>query len=147
MYLIDKKQILNLLDYMVKTESSREEVFGLGGITGNLARERYVEVMISVVLDVGHMLIDGFLMRDAGSYEDILCILVDEKVIPKEDLPALVKLVSLRPELMRMYTELTEVKLQEVAEQSNEAISNFAGNVKAYLDQEASVAHAFGKKE
>lgn len=29
-------------------------------------------------------MIDGFIMRDPGSYEDIIDILVDERVIPKD---------------------------------------------------------------
>ncbi|GAA3319942.1 hypothetical protein GCM10020331_028930 [Ectobacillus funiculus] len=32
-----------------------------------------------VFLDVGNAIIDGFIMRDPGSYEDIIDILVDEK--------------------------------------------------------------------
>ena len=33
------------------------------------------------MMDVGNLMIDGFIMRDPGSYEDIIDILIDEKVI------------------------------------------------------------------
>lgn len=36
------------------------------------------------MLDVGNAVIDGFIMRDPGSYEDIIDILQDEKVISEE---------------------------------------------------------------
>ena len=32
------------------------------------------------MMDVGNLMIDGFIMRDPGSYEDIIDILVDEKL-------------------------------------------------------------------
>ena len=46
-----------------------------------LALERMVQISIDSVLDVGNAMIDGFIMRDPGSYEDIIDILLDEKVI------------------------------------------------------------------
>lgn len=47
------------------------------------ALERIVHLLIENVLDVGNAMIDGFIMRDPGSYDDIIDILVDEKVVKK----------------------------------------------------------------
>lgn len=47
--------------------------------------ERIVYFLIENVLDVGNVMIDGFIMRDFGSYDDIIDILVDEKVVKKEE--------------------------------------------------------------
>lgn len=50
-----------------------------------LALERLVQLLIESIIDVGNMMIDGFIMRDPGSYEDIIDILEDEKVIPQSE--------------------------------------------------------------
>ena len=39
---------------------------------------------IEAILDVGNSMIDGFIMRDPGSYDDIIDIMEDEKVITEE---------------------------------------------------------------
>ena len=47
-------------------------------------------------------MIDGFIMRDPGSYEDIIDILDDEKVITTEMSEGFKKIVSLRKNLNRI---------------------------------------------
>ena len=37
--------------------------------------------VIESIIDVGNTMIDGFIMRDPGGYEDIIDIMEDEKVI------------------------------------------------------------------
>ncbi len=48
------------------------------------ALERIAHVIIESIIDVGNSMIDGFIMRDPGSYEDIIDIMEDEKVITAE---------------------------------------------------------------
>jgi uncharacterized protein YutE (UPF0331/DUF86 family) len=45
------------------------------------ARERTVWLAIEAVTDVGTMLLDGLILRDAGSYEEIIHILMLEEVL------------------------------------------------------------------
>ena len=47
------------------------------------ALERIVHLLVECILDTGNDMIDGFIMRDPGSYDDIMDILVDEKVVPE----------------------------------------------------------------
>ena len=49
------------------------------------ALERIVHLLVECILDTGNDMIDGFIMRDPGSYDDIMDILVDEKVVPTEE--------------------------------------------------------------
>src|SRR5690606_36925663 len=53
-----------------------------GSAIERLAQERALHIAIEVVTDVGSYLIDGFLMRDASSYEDIVEITAGEGVYP-----------------------------------------------------------------
>ena len=48
------------------------------------------------MLDVGNSMIDGFIMRDPGSYDDIIDILEDEKVITTEMSESYKRVVPLR---------------------------------------------------
>ena len=52
-----------------------------------LALERVNYLLIESIIDVGNSMIDGFIMRDPGSYEDIIDILVDEKVMERRIKP------------------------------------------------------------
>ncbi len=56
-------------------------------------------------------MIDGFIMRDASSYEDIVQILQDEAVFDEETGSVLVELVKLRRPLVQHYYELDEALL------------------------------------
>ena len=68
------------------------------------ALERILHMIIESFLDVGNSMIDGFIMRDPGSYEDIIDILEDEKVITTEMSEGFKKIVSLRKNLQQDYT-------------------------------------------
>src|SRR4051794_2574038 len=68
-----------------------------------LAQERTLHLAIETVTDIGSMIIDGFLMRDAGSYEDMVEILRQEAVFPQRLAPTLLQLISLRKPLVQEY--------------------------------------------
>ncbi|MCG0041029.1 DUF86 domain-containing protein, partial [Escherichia coli] len=48
-------------------------------------------------------MIDGFIMRDPGSYDDIMDILVDEKVVTEKEGDELKKLIAYRKTLVQQY--------------------------------------------
>ncbi|WLV23882.1 DUF86 domain-containing protein [Aciduricibacillus chroicocephali] len=146
MYLIDKDKITDLLNFIEKRQSQFDEVITCQGNIGDLARERYAEVLIASILDVGHLLIDGFMMRDAGSYEDIICILVDEQVIPEAERSALIGFISMRAMLMRSYDVLDAEEVLKALLSAKESLQRFPLHIRTYLKKEANVAHAFGKK-
>lgn len=101
MYYVNQEQIerrLNVLP-MIAEALQRTE----GGQVDSLerfARERALHLALEVVTDVGSYLIDGFIMRDASSYEDIVEIIHGERVIDEELFTVLIQLVRLRKPLV-----------------------------------------------
>ncbi len=69
------------------------------------AQERLFHLLMECVTDIGHMMIDAFMMRDAGSYEDIIVILHEENVIADECKNVLIQLVQLKSPLLKTYRQ------------------------------------------
>src|SRR5690625_7813458 len=99
------------------------------GAVEELARERIVHVLIEATIDVGNMMIDGFIMRDPGSYEDIIDILVDEKVLPNQDEAAYKALINLRTNLVRDYTAIDHKVLVETLSTYQATLNQFTTHV------------------
>lgn len=110
MYNINLEKIDSLLDYMESTlkiiipelELDKEEF--LKDNIKVLAAERVLHTSIESIVDVGNYIIDGFIMRDPGSYIDIIEILEDEQVVPKNQAERLKDIVSYRKTLVHEYT-------------------------------------------
>ena len=105
MYYVNREQIERRLDVIPEIL----QVFTLANtnpgehLLARYAEERAIHLAIEVVTDVGSYLIDGFIMRDASSYEDIVEIMMDEQVVDKELGNILTKLVRLRRPLVQSY--------------------------------------------
>src|SRR3954464_9217102 len=97
------------------------------------ALERLCQMMIESILDVGNSMIDGFIMRDPGSYEDIIDILEDEKVITTEMSEGFKKIVSLRKNLQQDYTTVDHNTLLNVFQQEFVYLKLYAPKVREYL--------------
>jgi len=105
MYFVDREKIEQTLKYM--DELLRElNQNSFDSTLEKLSLERLVNMLIESTLDVGNMLIDGFIMRDPGSYEDIIDILVDEKVIPVSDQESYKEVIKLRNIVVRDYLKI-----------------------------------------
>lgn len=107
------------------------------------ALERITHLMIESVLDVGNAMIDGFIMRDPGSYEDIIEILIDEKVVAEETGTSLKKLVQYRKVLVQLYTEVDHSELFNQFSSEIKVLALFPKNVRAYLENELGPVTAF----
>lgn len=81
-------------------------------------------------------MIDGFIMRDPGSYEDIVEILRDEQVIPEELSNPLKDLVNYRRNLITTYTEIKAEDIYNLSKNSLSALKQFPGYVRNYLEKE-----------
>ncbi|TKD69299.1 DUF86 domain-containing protein [Pseudalkalibacillus hwajinpoensis] len=142
MYFVDRKKIEEHLVYLdngvalFKKSTFQTPVEKLG-------LERLHHVFIESMIDVGNNLIDGFIMRDPGSYEDIIEILADEKVIPAENSKALKKIVLMRKPLMQSYVDIDHAAIEENVRQNIEAIESFSTYVRTYLNEELGAVSAF----
>lgn len=142
MYFVDQKKIEEILSYM---DQILEELASqsYNSFSEKLTLERVVHVLIESIIDVGNLMIDGFIMRDPGSYEDIIDILVDEKVIPKDDENNYKSIVGLRKKLVKDYWAIDHSELSKVVKENRKTLDRFSKHIHTYLKNELGVANAF----
>ncbi|TFB24253.1 DUF86 domain-containing protein [Filobacillus milosensis] len=146
MYFVDREHIENTLLYMnglLETYEQKKSVSFLE----KLGIERLAQMVVESIIDVGNMMIDGFIMRDPGSYDDIIDILVDEEVIPKEDEQAYKDTIALRKMLVREYTNINHDEIEEILSQHVSTLEKFRPYVLDYLEKEMGPVTTFKKRE
>lgn len=141
MYDLNKERIENVLTHMdrmllvlrnlTQGESVLEDPIKL------LAMERALHLCVEAIADVGNELIDGFIMRDPGSYTDIVEIMRDEQVISDAQAKQLTEVVAFRKLLVNEYTQVPAAQMVALVQQSLEALTQFAPAVNSYIKKEA----------
>ncbi|MFA1821382.1 DUF86 domain-containing protein [Virgibacillus oceani] len=145
MYFVDRSKIENTLLYMEEIlQEVKEKSFT--SFFDKLSLERAVHVLIESILDVGNMMIDGFIMRDPGSYEDIIDILLDEKVLPEREEAAYKRLIQLRKHIVNDYTAADHELLKNTLIEHQAVLEIFSTHIRTYLNNELGVANAFSKE-
>lgn len=135
MYHIDTSRIERQLLYLQTCRSVLRDVQSLEHMTAQFAAARALHLAIECITDIGNALIDGFIMRDPGSYEDIIAIMQDEKVLPVEEAAQLKRLVEHRKTLVLHYTDVDKTLLRQLVDAA-EALNPFAKRIEAFLQQE-----------
>ena len=145
MYFVDRSKIEETLLYM---EEILEEIgrHDFGSFLEKLALERMVHVFIESLFDVGNMMIDGFIMRDPGSYDDIIDILIDEQVVPEADEENYKAVIRLRKMLVNHYITVDHNQLKETFIGNIPILEHFSKYIRTYLDNELGVANAFSNE-
>ncbi|MFZ3576760.1 type VII toxin-antitoxin system HepT family RNase toxin [Virgibacillus sp. DJP39] len=145
MYFVDRSKIEQTLTYM---DSLLQELWNQSfeSFQEKLLLERITQMIIESMLDVGNMMIDGFIMRDPGSYEDIIDILVDEKVLPSNDQDGYKKVVRLRTLLVKEYLNIDHEKVKSITTENKQLLNQFGDRVRTYLENELGVANAFSNE-
>ncbi|NOU98018.1 DUF86 domain-containing protein [Paenibacillus sp. LMG 31456] len=100
------------------------------------AQERTLHLAIETVTDVGSLLIDAFMMRDASSYEDIIEILQGEGVFEPSLGATLRQLVQLRKPLVQDYSAFPREILHPLISELPSALSTFAEAVPVFIRKE-----------
>ncbi|MBJ6359808.1 DUF86 domain-containing protein [Paenibacillus sp. GCM10012307] len=138
MYFVNSEQIEQRLDVIPELVAAFEGVAQQweGTLLQGLAQERALHLAIETVTDVGSCLIDGFIMRDASSYEDIIAIIHGESVFPDELYGTLKELVKLRKPLVQDYFTWARGELHPLSTSLPDTLSRFAEAVRDYLAQE-----------
>lgn len=126
MYFVDKELLNQRLDYI---ESLAETI----DTTNNLALERSCHMLIEATVDVGNMIIDAFILRDPGSYQDVIDILQQEKVVNTEDAEKFKNTLKWRIELTRNYQAVDHESMRV----------DFKKNIGAYKNFKASIEHFY----
>ncbi|MBO8156759.1 MAG: DUF86 domain-containing protein [Bacillaceae bacterium] len=146
MYFVDRnkieqtlKYLEGLLDIFEKQEySSHFEKLGL---------ERISQMAVESIIDVGNMMIDGFIMRDPGSYEDIVDILVDENVLPEEESEGYKAVINIRKMLVHQYLEVDHDHIVNVLKKYMKSLKEFSPRIRRYLNEELGPVSAFASDQ
>jgi len=143
MYFVDREKLETTLAFLEKQINLFSSQNQWETPIEKAALERITHLMIESVLDVGNAMIDGFIMRDPGSYEDIIEILIDEKVVTPESGKSLKILVQKRKELVQLYTEINHSDLYLQVSNHMQVLAIFPKNVRDYLQNELGPVSAF----
>ena len=144
MYFVDRNQISESLNHMeILLELYGNENGWQEDIIHSLALERIANVLIESIIDVGNTMIDGFIMRDPGSYEDIIDIMEDERVITSEMAGPLKQVIELRKMIVREFTKVDVGMIIEVLNASMDELLEFPNKVRHYLENELGPVSAF----
>lgn len=132
------KQRLAFVPELLTGCTELEQAFSNGDkrLITYLAQERVLHLAIETVTDVGSLIIDGFLMRDASSYEDIIDILGTEKVFSEETTAALLSLVKLRRPLVQEYDTFSREGVHPLLKELPVILPDFTRSVEAFIEKE-----------
>ncbi len=144
MYFIDRNNITATLTYMnsIVNVIDKTSKFPLGEVE-ELALERIAQNIIESIIDVGNSMIDGFIMRDPGSYDDIIDILLDEKVITADMESSLKEVLSLRKMLVREFMNVDHQLVAQILNKNINTLNEFPKKIDLYLTNELGPVSAF----
>ncbi|GKU83198.1 DUF86 domain-containing protein [Niallia sp. NCCP-28] len=143
MYFVDRKKIEAQLHYLDNQIILLENQSNWNTLMEKAALERITHMMLEVVLDVGNSMIDGFIMRDPGSYEDIVDILEDEKVYSEKIAAELKQLLLYRKKLVHDYLNIDHQELYDAFAARVQTLKEFIVAIHDYLLNELGPVTAF----
>lgn len=138
MYDVNQDRIEQRLEFISPLCEGIEQIEQMnnGEMCFAFAQERAILLAIEVVTDVASDLIDGFMMREAASYDDLITVITDEGVISRQLGDAFTAWVQRRDLYMRQYVELERGQLEPIAEPLTNQLKQFADAVRSYLAKE-----------
>ncbi|PYI56141.1 DUF86 domain-containing protein [Paenibacillus flagellatus] len=141
MYYVNEEQIGERLAFIPSLAEAADKLSASwreGGpdVLLAFAQERLLHLAVELVTDVGSLLIDGFLMRDASSYEDIVDILRVEGVFGDELSEPLQAIVRLRKPLVQEYAKLDRSGLHPLVGKLPDVLASFGESVRAFMAKE-----------
>ncbi|AKG03998.1 MULTISPECIES: DUF86 domain-containing protein [Salimicrobium] len=145
MYFVNREEIDNLLIYVEELIPELQQA-GMETTTERLALERATHMSVEVMIDVGNKMIDGFIMRDPGSYHDIIDILMDEKVLPYEEENQYKRIIDMRKAVVREYTTVSHERLLSEWNECLGSLRQFPERIRHYLNAELGSVSAFTKE-
>ncbi|PFN07902.1 DUF86 domain-containing protein [Bacillus cereus] len=143
MYFVDRKKIEQMLTCLEQAVDTFQEKQQYETPFEYYALERMSHLIMDCILDVGNAMIDGFIMRDPGSYEDIIDILMDEKVISDEEGKGIKEVILLRKMLMQDYIQMNHEELYTTIHRQIAVVQKYPANIRRYLEKELGPVSAF----
>ena len=146
MYFVNRSEIEAIIANMDELLQEVSDQTTFSSPLQQLGLERLVHILVESTLDVGNMMIDGFIMRDPGSYHDIIDILIDERVLPQKEEQGYKDFIDLRQMIVQDYLTMDHRKLQAVFFENREVMNQFSKHIRHYLNNELGVANAFSNE-
>lgn len=140
MYFVDKDKLtlkIKYLNQLIKDYETNK--------SNHYAFERIAQMLIESSVDIGNMIIDGFILRDPGNYKDVIDILELEGVISKDTKHYINDTVEIRKQFAHHYTELDVETLVPLFDKSIPYYQQFVKEVTQFLKKENVPITAFGK--
>lgn len=140
MYFVDKDKLtlkIKYLNQLIKDYETNK--------SNHYAFERIAQMLIESSVDIGNMIIDGFILRDPGNYKDVIDILELEGVISKDTQHYINDTVEIRKQFAHHYTELDVETLVPLFDTSIPYYQQFVKEVTQFLKKENVPITAFGK--
>lgn len=139
MYNVNRKQIDRRLSYIAIVTNTADLLVPSDIAADPIKRfaaERAIHLAAECVTDIGNYMIDGFVMRDASSYEDIVHILHGEQVFTDDLFLFLKSLVRMRKPLVQEYDQLDVTEISHLVSQLPFELPRFAESIRSYLSKE-----------
>lgn len=143
MYFIDRQKIELTLQHMEKQLSLFKQSSSWESPFEKAALERISMTIIEAILDVGNAMIDGFIMRDPGSFDDIIDILEDEKVVTAEIANGLKQVIRQRKMLVQQYINVNHEAIIAVFHAQFSLLAAYPSKIRYYLTNELGPVSAF----
>ncbi|MFS0822219.1 type VII toxin-antitoxin system HepT family RNase toxin [Bacillus sp. 1P02SD] len=143
MYFVDREKIEKTLLFYEENLDLLETKTNWTSTIEKKALERISQLLIEAILDVGNSMIDGFIMRDPGSYEDIIDILEDEKVVTTQVANELKAIIRFRKVIVQDYLEINHEEIISSLQNHKNSLKSFPKAVRAYLEHELGPVSAF----
>jgi len=141
MYFVNKEKLNTKLNYLQQLITDYPQ-----SKDNHYAFERIAQMFIESAVDIGNMVIDGFILRDPGNYKDVIDILELEKVISKDTQVHINKTVDVRKQFVHYYDELDTASLIPLFDETVPYYQQFIEEVIRFLKSEDVPVTAFGKK-
>jgi len=103
------------------------------------AAERFLQVSIECIIDVGNELISSLQLRRPERYRDIPYILAEAGIIPKDFAETVALMIGLRNLLVHAYASINLKMLYEFLQEKIRDFEKFAGHVAKWLKDKAAV--------
>ena len=104
--------------------------------SNHYAFERIAQMFIESAVDIGNMIIDGFILRDPGNYKDVIDILALEKVISKDTQHQINQTVDVRKQFVHYYDELNTTTLIPIFDEAVPFYQSYIDEVIQFLKNE-----------
>ncbi|OEK66832.1 hypothetical protein AST00_04525 [Staphylococcus equorum] len=141
MYFVNKEKLNTKLNYLQQLITDYPQ-----NKDNHYAFERIAQMFIESAVDIGNMVIDGFILRDPGNYKDVIDILELEKVISKDTQVHINETVDVRKQFVHYYDELDTASLIPLFDETVSYYQQFIEEVIRFLKSEDVPVTAFGKK-